>query len=176
MNEIQIQLKLKQMRDKIRISSTSITLLSIKWILLNSTLLYWQDIYVGLLQFLWLCIPQERDGMRAILESYDSELAATEYSPQLSKRLKEAEDVLQRTQSHYVEMEVSCHASANTPHSLCIHTDATLYSGCLLWDGVTVKGAESVFAKAKTILYFILRLLYKTGKIWHKYQDWRKVW
>lgn len=44
--------------------------------------------------------------MRAILESYDSELGATEYSPQLSKRLKEAEDVLQRTQNHNVEMEV----------------------------------------------------------------------
>lgn len=47
--------------------------------------------------------------MRAILESYDSELAATEYSPQLGKRLKEAEDILQKTQSHYVEMEVSSH-------------------------------------------------------------------
>lgn len=44
--------------------------------------------------------------MRAILESYDTELASTEYSPQLSKRLKEAEDVLQRTQSHNAEMEV----------------------------------------------------------------------
>lgn len=44
--------------------------------------------------------------MRAILESYDSELGPTEYSPQLSKRLKEAEDVLQRTQAHNVEMEV----------------------------------------------------------------------
>lgn len=49
---------------------------------------------------------QERDGMRAILESYDSELAPTEYSPQLSKRLREAEDVLQKTQNHNAEMEV----------------------------------------------------------------------
>ena len=53
---------------------------------------------------------QERDGMRAILESYDSELASTEYSPQLSKRLREAEEVLQRTQSHNTEMEVSVQA------------------------------------------------------------------
>lgn len=53
-----------------------------------------------------VCFLQERDGMRAILESYDSELGPTEYSPQLSKRLKEAEDVLQRTQSHSVELEV----------------------------------------------------------------------
>lgn len=54
--------------------------------------------------------------MRAILESYDSELAATEYSPQLNKRLKEAEDILQKTQNHYVEMEVNVYAFANTPH------------------------------------------------------------
>lgn len=44
--------------------------------------------------------------MRAILESYDSELASTEYSPQLSKRLREAEDILQKTQNHNIEMEV----------------------------------------------------------------------
>ncbi|CAG5928742.1 unnamed protein product [Menidia menidia] len=53
---------------------------------------------------------QERDGMRAILESYDSELASTEYSPQLSKRLREAEEVLQRTQNHNTEMEASIRA------------------------------------------------------------------
>lgn len=44
--------------------------------------------------------------MRAILESYDSELASTEYSPQLSKRLREAEEILQKTQNHNSEMEV----------------------------------------------------------------------
>lgn len=53
--------------------------------------------------------------MRAILESYDSELGSTEYSPQLSKRLKEAEDVLQRTQNHNVELEVRDPLS-NAPH------------------------------------------------------------
>lgn len=53
--------------------------------------------------------------MRAILESYDSELGATEYSPQLSKRLKEAEDVLQRTQNHNIELEV------RDPHSNALH-------------------------------------------------------
>ncbi|XP_069024425.1 mitotic spindle assembly checkpoint protein MAD1 [Embiotoca jacksoni] len=52
-----------------------------------------------------LLLTKERDGMRAILESYDSELAPTEYSPQLSKRLREAEDVLQKTQNHNAEME-----------------------------------------------------------------------
>lgn len=54
--------------------------------------------------------------MRAILESYDSELGPTEYSPQLSKRLKEAEDVLQRTQTHNVDLEVrDPHSSAPLP-------------------------------------------------------------
>ncbi|XP_028271447.1 mitotic spindle assembly checkpoint protein MAD1 [Parambassis ranga] len=64
-----------------------------------------QDALVRRLQKRVLLLTKERDGMRAILESYDTELASTEYSPQLSKRLKEAEDVLQRTQSHNAEME-----------------------------------------------------------------------
>lgn len=49
---------------------------------------------------------QERDGMRAILESYDSELAASEYSPQLTRRVKEAEEMLQKVQTYNTEMEV----------------------------------------------------------------------
>ncbi|KAI3352507.1 hypothetical protein L3Q82_005459 [Scortum barcoo] len=65
-----------------------------------------QDALVRRLQKRVLLLTKERDGMRAILESYDSELASTEYSPQLSKRLREAEDVLQKTQNHYAEMEV----------------------------------------------------------------------
>ncbi|XP_034400106.1 mitotic spindle assembly checkpoint protein MAD1 isoform X1 [Cyclopterus lumpus] len=64
-----------------------------------------QDALVRRLQKRVLLLTKERDGMRAILESYDSELAPTEYSPQLGKRLREAEDVLQRTQSHNAEME-----------------------------------------------------------------------
>lgn len=61
-----------------------------------------------------VCVLQERDGMRAILESYDSELAPTEYSPQLSKRLREAEDILQKTQNHNAEMEVRVHTYTNS--------------------------------------------------------------
>lgn len=57
--------------------------------------------------------------MRAILESYDSELAPTEYSPQLSKRLREAEDILQKTQSHNAEMEVCLQACINI-HFFCL--------------------------------------------------------
>ncbi len=53
-----------------------------------------------------LYVGQERDGMRAILESYDSELATSEYSPQLMLRVKEAEDMLQKVQTHNTEMEV----------------------------------------------------------------------
>ncbi|XP_034455560.1 mitotic spindle assembly checkpoint protein MAD1 [Hippoglossus hippoglossus] len=64
-----------------------------------------QDALVRRLQKRILLLTKERDGMRAILESYDSELAPTEYSPQLSKRLREAEDILQKTQSHNAEME-----------------------------------------------------------------------
>ncbi|KAK9540695.1 hypothetical protein VZT92_003132 [Zoarces viviparus] len=63
------------------------------------------DALVRRLQKRVLLLTKERDGMRAILESYDSALAPTEYSPQLSKRLKEAEEVLQRTQNHNAEME-----------------------------------------------------------------------
>ncbi|XP_035390935.1 mitotic spindle assembly checkpoint protein MAD1 isoform X2 [Electrophorus electricus] len=43
--------------------------------------------------------------MRAILESYDNELAPSEYSPQLSRRVKEAEEMLQKVQAHNAEME-----------------------------------------------------------------------
>lgn len=64
-----------------------------------------QDALVRRLQKRVLLLTKERDGMRSILESYDSELAPTEYSPQLTKRLREAEDILQKTQSHHAEME-----------------------------------------------------------------------
>ncbi|XP_028827992.1 mitotic spindle assembly checkpoint protein MAD1 isoform X2 [Denticeps clupeoides] len=53
-----------------------------------------------------VCVcAQERDGMRAILESYDSELSSSEYSPQLTRRLKEAEEVLQKVQNHNADLE-----------------------------------------------------------------------
>lgn len=51
--------------------------------------------------------PQERDGMRAILGSYDSELTPAEYSPQLTRRMREAEDMVQKVHAHSSEMEVS---------------------------------------------------------------------
>ncbi|XP_031674133.1 mitotic spindle assembly checkpoint protein MAD1 [Oncorhynchus kisutch] len=65
-----------------------------------------QESLVRRLQKRVLLLTKERDGMRAILESYDSELSSSDYTPQLSRRLREAEDVLTKTQSHNTEMEV----------------------------------------------------------------------
>ncbi|XP_076838693.1 mitotic spindle assembly checkpoint protein MAD1 [Brachyhypopomus gauderio] len=64
-----------------------------------------QDALVRRLQKRVLLLTKERDGMRAILESYDSELSPGEYSPQLNRRVKEAEEMLQKVQAHNVEME-----------------------------------------------------------------------
>ncbi|KAK7162151.1 hypothetical protein R3I94_004716 [Phoxinus phoxinus] len=64
-----------------------------------------QDSLVRRLQKRVLLLTKERDGMRAILESYDSELATSEYSPQLMLRVKEAEDMLQKVQTHNTDME-----------------------------------------------------------------------
>ena len=55
-------------------------------------------------------LTKEQDGMRAILGSYDSELTQTEYSTQLTQRLWEAEDMVQKVHAHSSEMEVGvCH-------------------------------------------------------------------
>ncbi|XP_039735450.1 mitotic spindle assembly checkpoint protein MAD1 isoform X2 [Pteropus medius] len=52
-----------------------------------------------------LLLTKERDGMRAILGSYDSELTPAEYSPQLTRRMREAEDLVQKVHAHSSEME-----------------------------------------------------------------------
>lgn len=44
--------------------------------------------------------------MRGILESYDSELNPSEHSPQLSFRVREAEETVQKVEAHCAEMEV----------------------------------------------------------------------
>ncbi|XP_031748466.1 mitotic spindle assembly checkpoint protein MAD1 isoform X2 [Xenopus tropicalis] len=64
-----------------------------------------QEAFVRRLQKRVLLLTKERDGMRAILDSYDSELTPTEHSPQLSRRLREAEDMVQKVQDHNAEME-----------------------------------------------------------------------
>lgn len=53
--------------------------------------------------------------MRAILGSYDSELTPAEYSPQLTRRMREAEDMVQKVHAHSSEMEVSGPASVCAP-------------------------------------------------------------
>ncbi|XP_038619289.1 mitotic spindle assembly checkpoint protein MAD1 [Tachyglossus aculeatus] len=53
-----------------------------------------------------LLLTKERDGMRAILESYDSELTPAEHSPQLNRRMLEAEDMVQKVHAANTEMEV----------------------------------------------------------------------
>ncbi|XP_061213002.1 mitotic spindle assembly checkpoint protein MAD1 isoform X1 [Neopsephotus bourkii] len=52
-----------------------------------------------------LLLTKERDGMRAILESYDSELTPSEHSPQLNRRMREAEDMVQKLHAHNTELE-----------------------------------------------------------------------
>ncbi|XP_057551690.1 mitotic spindle assembly checkpoint protein MAD1 isoform X3 [Hippopotamus amphibius kiboko] len=52
-----------------------------------------------------LLLTKERDGMRAILGSYDSELTPAEYSPQLTRRMREAEDMVQKVHALSSEME-----------------------------------------------------------------------
>ncbi|XP_056358868.1 mitotic spindle assembly checkpoint protein MAD1 isoform X1 [Oenanthe melanoleuca] len=64
-----------------------------------------QEALVRRLQKRVVLLTKERDGMRAILESYDSELSPAEHSPQLSRRMREAEDMLQRLHAHNAELE-----------------------------------------------------------------------
>ncbi|NXO23351.1 MD1L1 protein, partial [Cisticola juncidis] len=64
-----------------------------------------QEALVRRLQKRVVLLTKERDGMRAILESYDSELTPAEHSPQLSRRMREAEDVVQKLHAHNTELE-----------------------------------------------------------------------
>lgn len=57
--------------------------------------------------------------MRAILGSYDSELTSAEYSPQLTRRMREAEDMVQKVHAHSSEIEVSVQAGEGHP-STCL--------------------------------------------------------
>ncbi|XP_015277568.1 PREDICTED: mitotic spindle assembly checkpoint protein MAD1 [Gekko japonicus] len=50
---------------------------------------------------------KNRDGLKGILNSYDSELLhSADHSPQLIARLEEAEDMVQKVEAHTAEMEV----------------------------------------------------------------------
>ena len=59
--------------------------------------------------------------MRAILGSYDSELTQAEYSPQLTQRMWEAEDMVQKVHAHSSEMEVGVrHGQVETTGCVCV--------------------------------------------------------
>ncbi|NWW77814.1 MD1L1 protein, partial [Climacteris rufus] len=64
-----------------------------------------QEALVRRLQKRVVLLTKERDGMRAILESYDSELTPAEHSPQLSRRMREAEELVQKLHAHHTELE-----------------------------------------------------------------------
>ncbi|NXL98909.1 MD1L1 protein, partial [Tyrannus savana] len=64
-----------------------------------------QEALVRRLQRRVVLLTKERDGMRAILESYDSELTPAEHSPQLGRRMREAEDMVQKLHAHNTELE-----------------------------------------------------------------------
>ncbi|NWT84454.1 MD1L1 protein, partial [Lanius ludovicianus] len=64
-----------------------------------------QEALVRRLQKRVVLLTKERDGMRAILESYDGELTPAEHSPQLSRRMREAEDMVQKLHAHNTELE-----------------------------------------------------------------------
>ncbi|XP_041061940.1 mitotic spindle assembly checkpoint protein MAD1 isoform X1 [Carcharodon carcharias] len=51
-----------------------------------------------------ILLIKARDGMKGILDSYDNELA-TSYSPQLNRRVREAEDMAQELHAHISELE-----------------------------------------------------------------------
>ncbi|XP_075755706.1 mitotic spindle assembly checkpoint protein MAD1 isoform X3 [Pelodiscus sinensis] len=64
------------------------------------------EAFVRRLQKRVLLLTKERDGMRAILESYDNELTPSEHSPQLSRRMREAEEMVQKMHAHNAELEL----------------------------------------------------------------------
>ncbi|XP_072337141.1 mitotic spindle assembly checkpoint protein MAD1 isoform X1 [Scyliorhinus torazame] len=51
-----------------------------------------------------ILLIKARDGMKGILDSYDNELV-TNYSPQLNRRAREAEDMAQELHAHISELE-----------------------------------------------------------------------
>ncbi|XP_032086881.1 mitotic spindle assembly checkpoint protein MAD1-like [Thamnophis elegans] len=66
-----------------------------------------QETMVKYLQKHMQLLIKARDGMRSILEFYDSELNPSEHSPQLSFRVREAEELVQKVEAHCMEMEVA---------------------------------------------------------------------
>ena len=77
--------------------------------------------------------------MRAILGSYDSELTAAEYSPQLTRRMREAEDMVQKVHAHSSEMEVSWGLPQGQPAAGLLCAGSALVA----WERAARRGAAA---------------------------------
>uniref|UniRef100_A0AAR2J7Z8 Mitotic spindle assembly checkpoint protein MAD1 n=1 Tax=Pygocentrus nattereri TaxID=42514 RepID=A0AAR2J7Z8_PYGNA len=113
-----------------------------------------QDALVRRLQKRVLLLTKERDGMRAILESYDSELAASEYSPQLTRRVKEAEEMLQKVQAHNTEMEIKrvcALISFYIVNVKCLYNKLTNFIGQVALELETLKEQQSSVSESSPI-------------------------
>ncbi|XP_069503725.1 mitotic spindle assembly checkpoint protein MAD1 isoform X2 [Ambystoma mexicanum] len=83
-----------------------------------------QEALVRRLQKRVLLLTKERDGMRAILDSYDSELTPAEHSPQLYQRLREAEEMLQKVHTQNKEMEAQVSQALDEKGTMKLRADS----------------------------------------------------
>ncbi|XP_078521094.1 mitotic spindle assembly checkpoint protein MAD1 [Lissotriton helveticus] len=106
-----------------------------------------QEALVRRLQKRVLLLSKERDGMRAILDSYDSELTPTEHSPQLYHRLREAEEMLQKVHNHNKEMEAQVYQALEDKGTAILRADSLEAELKLLKSQEGTSGHGSVIAK-----------------------------
>lgn len=106
-----------------------------------------QEALVRRLQKRVLLLSKERDGMRAILDSYDSELTPTEHSPQLYHRLREAEEMLQKVHNHNKEMEAQVYQALEEKGTANLRADSLEAELKLLKSQEGTSGHGSVIAK-----------------------------
>lgn len=86
--------------------------------------------------------------MRAILGSYDSELTPAEYSPQLTRRMREAEDMVQKVHAHSSEMEVSVRLGGLAPLALLPGRGPESCAGAALHTPLPAASADLVGSSA----------------------------
>ncbi|KAJ1096336.1 hypothetical protein NDU88_001479 [Pleurodeles waltl] len=106
-----------------------------------------QEALVRRLQKRVLLLSKERDGMRAILDSYDSELTPTEHSPQLYHRLREAEEMLQKMHNHNKELEAQVCQALEEKGTANLRADSLEAELKLLKSQEATSGHGSVIAK-----------------------------
>ncbi|XP_069066033.1 mitotic spindle assembly checkpoint protein MAD1 isoform X2 [Pleurodeles waltl] len=85
--------------------------------------------------------------MRAILDSYDSELTPTEHSPQLYHRLREAEEMLQKMHNHNKELEAQVCQALEEKGTANLRADSLEAELKLLKSQEATSGHGSVIAK-----------------------------